>query len=54
MDDVGLKLIQVGKVKEVYEIEGSDDLKFRFTDKISVFVPVNGLSSKSTSALIFI
>jgi phosphoribosylaminoimidazole-succinocarboxamide synthase len=30
-------LIQVGKVKEVYEVPGSDLLEFKFTDNISVF-----------------
>jgi len=60
MDDEGLKLIQVGKVKEVYEIEGSDDLKFKFTDKISVFdkvipsmIPRKGESLCRTSAFWF-
>ena len=27
-----LKLIQVGKVKEVYELVGTDQLVFKFTD----------------------
>ncbi len=31
------KLVQIGKVKEVYSLEGTDELEFRFTDKISVF-----------------
>jgi phosphoribosylaminoimidazole-succinocarboxamide synthase len=29
--------IRKGKVKEVYEIPGTDELEFRFTDQISVF-----------------
>jgi len=60
MDSEGLKLIQVGKVKEVYEIEGSRDLEFRFTDKISVFdkiipsmIPRKGESLCRTSAFWF-
>lgn len=31
------KLFKVGKVKEVYEVENSNELEFRFTDNISVF-----------------
>ncbi|MCK5561213.1 MAG: phosphoribosylaminoimidazolesuccinocarboxamide synthase [Thermoplasmata archaeon] len=31
------KLFKKGKVKEVYEIEGTDELEFLFTDNISVF-----------------
>lgn len=52
-----MKLIQVGKVKEVYEITGTDELEFRFTDKISVFdkvipsmIPRKGESLNRTSA----
>jgi len=58
-DDV-LKLIQVGKVKEVYEVKGSNQLEFRFTDKISVFdkvipsmIPRKGESLCRTSAFWF-
>lgn len=32
-----LSLIQEGKVKKVYQVEGSDELEFVFTDRISVF-----------------
>jgi phosphoribosylaminoimidazole-succinocarboxamide synthase len=32
-----MKLIQEGKVKKVYQVEGSDELEFVFTDQISVF-----------------
>lgn len=58
MDD--LELIQVGKVKEVYKVKDSDELEFRFTDKISVFdkvipsmVPRKGESLCRTSAFWF-
>ncbi|MFO8052256.1 MAG: phosphoribosylaminoimidazolesuccinocarboxamide synthase [Thermoplasmatota archaeon] len=54
------RLIQVGKVKEVYEIPGSDQLEFRFTDKISVFdkvipstIPRKGETLCRTSAFWF-
>ncbi|MEA3559339.1 MAG: phosphoribosylaminoimidazolesuccinocarboxamide synthase [Candidatus Thermoplasmatota archaeon] len=54
------RLIQVGKVKEVYEIPESDQLEFRFTDKISVFdkvipsiIPRKGESLCRTSAFWF-
>jgi phosphoribosylaminoimidazole-succinocarboxamide synthase len=60
MAEDDLKLIQIGKVKEVYEIEGTDDLQFRFTDKISVFdkvipsmIPRKGESLCRTSAFWF-
>jgi phosphoribosylaminoimidazole-succinocarboxamide synthase len=33
----GKKLFKKGKVKEVYEIEGTNELEFLFTDNISVF-----------------
>ncbi|MBN1390210.1 MAG: phosphoribosylaminoimidazolesuccinocarboxamide synthase [Candidatus Thermoplasmatota archaeon] len=55
-----MRLIQVGKVKEVYEIEGTDELEFHFTDKISVFdkvipslIPRKGESLCRTSAFWF-
>jgi phosphoribosylaminoimidazole-succinocarboxamide synthase len=32
-----MKLFKIGKVKEVYEVEDSDELEFKFTDNISVF-----------------
>jgi len=55
-----LRLIQVGKVKEVYEVEGTNELEFRFTDKISVFdkvipsmIPRKGESLCRTSAFWF-
>ncbi|MBN1540117.1 MAG: phosphoribosylaminoimidazolesuccinocarboxamide synthase [Candidatus Thermoplasmatota archaeon] len=55
-----MRLIQVGKVKEVYEVEGSDELEFHFTDKISVFdkvipslIPRKGESLCRTSAFWF-
>lgn len=58
--DDGLKLIQVGKVKEVYELKGSNQLEFKFTDKISVFdkvipsmIPRKGESLCRTSAFWF-
>ncbi len=35
--DRGLKLFKVGKVKEVYDVEDSNELEFKFTDNISVF-----------------
>jgi phosphoribosylaminoimidazole-succinocarboxamide synthase len=60
MAAAGMKLIQVGKVKEVYSVEGSDELEFRFTDKISVFdkvipslIPRKGESLCRTSAFWF-
>jgi len=53
-------LIQVGKVKEVYEIKGTDDLEFVFTDNISVFdkiipskIPRKGETLNKTSAYWF-
>jgi len=53
----GLKLLQVGKVKEVYALKAPDELLFRFTDQISVFdkvipslVPRKGESLCRTSA----
>ena len=59
-DEEALRLIQVGKVKEVYEIEGTNELEFRFTDKISVFdkvipsmIPRKGESLCRTSAFWF-
>jgi phosphoribosylaminoimidazole-succinocarboxamide synthase len=59
MDD-DLQLIQIGKVKEVYSVKGSDELEFVFTDKISVFdkvipsmVPRKGESLCRTSAFWF-
>ncbi|MGA1873686.1 MAG: phosphoribosylaminoimidazolesuccinocarboxamide synthase [Thermoplasmatota archaeon] len=55
-----LRLIQVGKVKEVFEVVGTDQLEFRFTDKISVFdkvipslIPRKGESLCRTSAFWF-
>ena len=55
-----LKLIQVGKVKEVFELVGTDQLVFKFTDKISVFdkvipstIPRKGESLCRTSAFWF-
>jgi phosphoribosylaminoimidazole-succinocarboxamide synthase len=54
-----MKLINKGKVKEVYEV-GKDELEFRFTDNISVFdkviptsVPYKGESLCKTSAYWF-
>ncbi|MGA1792715.1 MAG: phosphoribosylaminoimidazolesuccinocarboxamide synthase [Thermoplasmatota archaeon] len=59
-DGEALRLIQVGKVKEVYEIEGTNELEFKFTDKISVFdkvipsmIPRKGESLCRTSAFWF-
>jgi len=59
-EDGPLRLIQVGKVKEVYEVEGTNELEFRFTDKISVFdkvipsmIPRKGESLCRTSAFWF-
>jgi phosphoribosylaminoimidazole-succinocarboxamide synthase len=56
----GLELIQVGKVKEVYKVNDSEELEFRFTDKISVFdkvipsmIPRKGESLCRTSAFWF-
>jgi phosphoribosylaminoimidazole-succinocarboxamide synthase len=53
-------LIQVGKVKEIYEVPGSDMLEFKFTDNISVFdkiipskVPRKGETLCRTSAYWF-
>lgn len=53
-------LIQVGKVKEVYEVPGSDMLEFKFTDNISVFdkiipskIPRKGETLCRTSAYWF-
>lgn len=58
--DQKLELIQVGKVKEVYTVEGTDQLEFRFTDNISVFdkvipsqIPRKGESLCRTSAFWF-
>ena len=55
-----MKLFKVGKVKEVYEIEGTDELEFNFTDNISVFdkviptkVPHKGVSLCKTSTFWF-
>jgi phosphoribosylaminoimidazole-succinocarboxamide synthase len=55
-----LNLIQIGKVKEVYELFGTDQLVFKFTDKISVFdkvipstIPRKGESLCRTSAFWF-
>jgi phosphoribosylaminoimidazole-succinocarboxamide synthase len=55
-----LELIQVGKVKEVYSVKDSDELEFKFTDKISVFdkvipsmIPRKGESLCRTSAFWF-
>lgn len=55
-----LELIQIGKVKEVYEVKGTDELEFKFTDKISVFdkvipstIPRKGESLCRTSAFWF-
>ncbi|MFW3146207.1 MAG: phosphoribosylaminoimidazolesuccinocarboxamide synthase [Thermoplasmatota archaeon] len=55
-----MKLLQVGKVKEVYGLPGTDELVFRFTDKISVFdkvipssIPRKGESLCRTSAFWF-
>ena len=55
--DQEMKLIQVGKVKKVYEVPGTEELEFRFTDKISVFdkvipsmIPRKGESLNRTSA----
>jgi phosphoribosylaminoimidazole-succinocarboxamide synthase len=54
------KLFKKGKVKEVYEIEGEDQLEFLFTDSISVFdkiiptqVPYKGETLCRTSAYWF-
>lgn len=59
-DSDGMRLIQVGKVKEVYEVGGADELEFHFTDKISVFdkvipslIPRKGESLCRTSAFWF-
>ncbi len=53
----GMKLLQVGKVKEVYQGRAEDELVFYFTDKISVFdkvipstIPRKGESLCRTSA----
>ncbi len=53
----GMKLLQVGKVKEVYQPQADDELVFFFTDKISVFdkvipstIPRKGESLCRTSA----
>ncbi len=53
----GMKLLQVGKVKEVYQGRADDELVFYFTDKISVFdkvipntIPRKGESLCRTSA----
>jgi len=55
-----MKLFKVGKVKEVYEVEDSDELEFKFTDNISVFdkviptqVPHKGDSLCKTSTFWF-
>ncbi len=55
-----LELVQIGKVKEVYSVKGTDQLEFRFTDKISVFdkvipstIPRKGESLCRTSAFWF-
>ena len=32
-----MKLLGAGSVKDMYEIEGTDELEFRFSDRISVF-----------------
>lgn len=55
-----LELIQIGKVKEVYSVKGTDELEFKFTDKISVFdkvipsmIPRKGESLCRTSAFWF-
>jgi phosphoribosylaminoimidazole-succinocarboxamide synthase len=60
MESETLNLIQIGKVKEVYEVKGTDDLEFKFTDKISVFdkvipsmIPRKGESLCRTSAFWF-
>jgi len=54
------KLFKKGKVKEVYEIEGNNELEFLFTDSISVFdkiiptqVPYKGETLCRTSAYWF-
>lgn len=59
-DEIELKLIQVGKVKEVYEVPDSNELEFKFTDNISVFdkvipsiIPRKGESLCRTSAFWF-
>ncbi|MGA1822529.1 MAG: phosphoribosylaminoimidazolesuccinocarboxamide synthase [Thermoplasmatota archaeon] len=56
-EDRKMRLIQVGKVKEVYEVSGTEELEFHFTDKISVFdkvipsmIPRKGESLNRTSA----
>ena len=58
MDD--LELIQIGKVKEVYSVKDTEELEFKFTDKISVFdkvipsiIPRKGESLCRTSAFWF-
>jgi len=55
--DKDLRLIQIGKVKEVYQPQEESELVFRFTDKISVFdkvipslIPRKGESLCRTSA----
>ncbi len=57
---VDLELIQIGKVKEVYSVKGTEELEFKFTDKISVFdkvipsmIPRKGESLCRTSAFWF-
>jgi phosphoribosylaminoimidazole-succinocarboxamide synthase len=52
-----LKLLQIGKVKEVYQVEGEEELEFLFTDRISVFdkvipskIPRKGESLNRTAA----
>ncbi len=54
-----MKLLRVGKVKEVYEVD-QDELEFRFTDNISVFdkvipsqIPRKGETLARTSAFWF-
>ncbi|MDX1534564.1 MAG: phosphoribosylaminoimidazolesuccinocarboxamide synthase, partial [Thermoplasmata archaeon] len=54
-----MKLLRVGKVKEVYEVD-EDQLEFRFTDNISVFdkviptsIPKKGETLCRTSAFWF-
>lgn len=55
-----MKLFKIGKVKKVFEIEGSNELEFLFTDNISVFdkviptkIPNKGESLCKTSTFWF-
>jgi phosphoribosylaminoimidazole-succinocarboxamide synthase len=60
MAENNMKLFKIGKVKEVFEIEGSNELEFLFTDNISVFdkviptkIPSKGESLCKTSTFWF-